>query len=306
MDPMKQAYKINISATALIICSLAQYGCSTAHEPHETLSSQVNTPVRSAADTGPAYPETPQANLPDDTNIITARSSATVAVRTLKLRRGHGLGYSSNARLHRGDTLEVLKVREDGWVEIRTSDGLTGWAWGPLLKIQGRKYITEKYKGMTHILVSRNQYLGPDGRLRGLAELRGLRLRPPLYSIQLTSKYGIRKHHPVNGGRNKMHAGVDLLAEVGTAVRSSAHGIIARVSKGKHYGNFVDVKHRLGFTTRYAHMSRTLVRKGQKVKAGQVIGLSGNTGATTGPHLHFELHRNGRTVRPGTYISALN
>lgn len=305
MEPIRRTYGINTMATTAIMCSLALYSCGTASGPHEALPS-LDIPEQSPAGATLDVSEPASSTIALDGKVTTALTNATVSVRTLKLRRGHGRDYSTIARLHRDDAVAVLHIRDDGWVKVQASGGLTGWAWGPLLNMDARKYVTEKYRGMTHILISRNQYMGPDGRVRSLAEVRGLHLRPPLHNVQLTSRYGVRKRHPVNGGHNKMHAGVDLQAEVGTAVRSAAEGVITRVTEGKHYGKFVDIRHRLGFTTRYAHLNKSLVKKGQRVKAGQVIGLSGNTGATTGPHLHFELRRSGRSVRPGTYISGLN
>jgi hypothetical protein len=230
---------------------------------------------------------------------------ATVIARGVSIRKSPGTRSASMGKIPKGTGLDVIEIREDGWCHVETHEGERGYIWAPLLNIKGRKFKTARYKGMRHILVSSNYYLGPDGVKRSRLEVRGLDFKKPLKSIKLTSRYGIRKRHPVNGGRNKMHQGVDLKARVGTAVRAAASGVVKSVRRGSNYGKYVDIKHKLGFTTRYAHLSRALVYKGQRVKAGQLIARSGNTGATTGPHLHFELHKRGRSVNPIRHISAL-
>ena len=236
---------------------------------------------------------------------IPAQIPATVIARGVNIRQAPGTAGASLGRAPKGTALSVTEIREDGWCRVETRDGLSGYAWAPLLNIEDRKFKTARYKGMRHILVSANSYLGPDGIKRSKLEVEGLSFLRPLKQIRLTSRFGVRKKHPVNGGRNKMHQGVDLKASVGTSVRAAAGGIVKSIKRGPNYGVYVDIKHKLGFTTRYAHLSRTLVKKGQRVKAGQLIARSGNTGATTGPHLHFELHKRGKAVNPIRYITAL-
>ena len=230
---------------------------------------------------------------------------ATVIARGVSIRQAPGIRAASMGKVAKGTGLKVVEIREDGWCKVETPEGDRGYVWAPLINIKGRKFQTARYRGMRHILVSSNYYLGPDGVKRSRLEVRGLDFKKPLKHVKLTSRYGIRKKHPVNGGRNKMHQGVDLKARVGTSVRAAASGIVKSVRRGSNYGRYVDIKHKLGFTTRYAHLSRALVKKGQRVKAGQIIARSGNTGATTGPHLHFELHKKGRPVNPIRHISAL-
>jgi len=231
---------------------------------------------------------------------------AIVLVRGASLRQGPDLRSASIGKITKGASLKVLEIRDDGWCQVETPEGDLAYIWAPLLKIEGKTFKTARYKGMRHILVSSNYYLGPDGVKRSSLEVRGLDFKKPLKTIKLTSRYGVRKKHPVNGGRNKMHQGVDLKANVGTAVRAAASGIVKRVTRGPNYGVYIDIKHKLGYTTRYAHLSRALVKKGQRVSAGQLIARSGNTGATTGPHLHFELHKKNKSVNPLKYISALS
>lgn len=109
----------------------------------------------------------------------------------------------------------------------------------------------------------------------------------------ITSRFGPR--------RMGSHHGVDLRAPVGTPVKSSMGGTVSFAGwKNSIYGNMVAVKHPNGLVTRYAHLSRVTVRPGQKVAQGQVVARSGNTGRSTGPHIHFEVLKNGRAINPLT------
>lgn len=111
-------------------------------------------------------------------------------------------------------------------------------------------------------------------------------LRPVVAKI--TSKFGYRTD-PKTGKQNAFHNGIDLAVPVGTPIKSPMPGIVDAITSGGDGGNQVIVKHDNGFKTGYAHLSKQLVKKGDKVKQGDVIGLSGNTGKSTGPHLHFTL-----------------
>ncbi len=113
---------------------------------------------------------------------------------------------------------------------------------------------------------------------------------------RITSPFGERKD-PFTGKR-AFHAGVDIAAPVGTPVLASAAGSVETVGTHARLGKYVKVKHDGVMSSVYGHMSATKVRKGQQVKAGQVIGAVGNTGRSTGPHLDFSLRKNGKPVNP--------
>jgi murein DD-endopeptidase MepM/ murein hydrolase activator NlpD len=89
---------------------------------------------------------------------------------------------------------------------------------------------------------------------------------------------------------------------MGAPIVAPAGGVVIRVVKETGYGNVLEIDHGYGITTKYAHCSRIVVRMGQKVKRGQVIANVGNTGLSTGPHLHYEIHVNGKVVDPLTYV----
>lgn len=98
------------------------------------------------------------------------------------------------------------------------------------------------------------------------------------------------------------HEGMDFTASVGTPIYATGNGIVERAdAKSKGYGNHVRIDHGFGYTTLYAHMSEMKVRPGQRVSRGEVIGYVGNTGKSSGPHLHYEVHKNGQPVNPINY-----
>ncbi len=121
---------------------------------------------------------------------------------------------------------------------------------------------------------------------------------PPLHG-RVSSAFGWRTLS-VNG--NHFHAGVDLAAPFGTAVHAARDGTVAKAGWGGSYGYVVYLDHGDGTQTRYAHLSRIDVRVGQALRQGDVLGRVGSTGASTGPHLHFELRFDGRAVDPLAYL----
>jgi murein DD-endopeptidase MepM/ murein hydrolase activator NlpD len=122
----------------------------------------------------------------------------------------------------------------------------------------------------------------------------------PIPGAKISSNFGYRKD-PFNG-RSAMHSGMDFKAPTGTPVRATGDGVIVRAGRKGGYGKTVEIRHKNGLITRYAHLSRINVKKGHKVNVGQVIGKVGSTGRSTGPHLHYEV-RQGKTARnPSKYI----
>jgi murein DD-endopeptidase MepM/ murein hydrolase activator NlpD len=116
-----------------------------------------------------------------------------------------------------------------------------------------------------------------------------------------TSGFGVRVS-PMGDGNEKMHEGLDIAAGVGTPIRAPAGGTVVFAGKKSGYGQIVMVDHGYGLETWYGHTSRVLVRAGQKINRGQPIALVGNSGRSTGSHLHYEVHVNGIPVDPINYI----
>jgi murein DD-endopeptidase MepM/ murein hydrolase activator NlpD len=120
--------------------------------------------------------------------------------------------------------------------------------------------------------------------------------------FRYSSNYGNR-NDPFTGGR-AFHAGMDFAAPTGTTVYSAAAGTVSFVGSKSGYGNVVEVKHPNGLMTRYAHLSGFLAKVGQAVNKGTPIAKVGSTGRSTGPHLHFEIHRNREAVNPKAFLDA--
>lgn len=121
--------------------------------------------------------------------------------------------------------------------------------------------------------------------------------RPFAGNHRLSSHFNPRRRHPVTG-RVTPHNGTDWAMPVGTPIVAPANGRVTRVENHPYAGRWIEIEHGQGYSTRYLHLSRPLVRVGQSVNRGERIALSGNTGRSTGPHLHYELHVNNRPVDP--------
>jgi murein DD-endopeptidase MepM/ murein hydrolase activator NlpD len=138
-----------------------------------------------------------------------------------------------------------------------------------------------------------------DGRTtwydgRGMGERKGQMAMPA--AGRISSTFGLRRH-PVLGFA-RMHKGLDIAAAYGSPIRAANDGVVAFAGRNGGYGNFVRLNHSGGMGSGYGHMSRIAVSNGQRVARGQVIGYVGSTGISTGPHLHYELYRNGVAINP--------
>ena len=118
--------------------------------------------------------------------------------------------------------------------------------------------------------------------------------------IKIASTFGMR-HHPILKTK-RMHNGVDFAAKIGTEIRATADGIVTFANKNKGYGNMIVIKHNTTFETLYSQMKEFTVRKGDKVKKGQVIGYVGISGNSSGPHLHYEVKKDNKNVNPALYF----
>lgn len=114
---------------------------------------------------------------------------------------------------------------------------------------------------------------------------------------RISSKFG-RRFHPVDK-RAKQHLGIDISSKKGTPVHASAAGtVIATITSNYGYGNQVVVQHQYGFVTRYAHLHSFIIKKGDTIPKGKIIGFVGNSGKSTGYHLHYEIHKFNKPIDP--------
>jgi len=127
---------------------------------------------------------------------------------------------------------------------------------------------------------------------------------PLLGDFHVSSGYGVRMD-PLRGTPS-LHEGLDFAAPHGTPVLATAPGVVTRAEWSGDYGQLVEVAHHEHYKTRYAHLSQRLVQAGDSVARGQALGLLGNTGRSTGPHLHYEVEHRGRSVDPVRALSPLS
>ncbi len=145
-----------------------------------------------------------------------------------------------------------------------------------------------------------HEYIDQKGKILTLPNKKQQLLSKPLNTMKISSKFGIRRH-PITG-RVKGHTGIDLSAKIGTPVYAAANGYVQRASRYSGYGKYILIKHNTSVNTAYAHLSKIQVKPGQYVQKGQIIGYTGNSGISTGPHLHYEVIQNGRYINPLTHI----
>jgi len=145
-----------------------------------------------------------------------------------------------------------------------------------------------------------------DAALNRLETLRGTALALPYGNPapgkSITSRYGNRIDPFL--GQLAFHAGIDFQASTGAKVVSTGAGTVIAAEYSGGYGNLVEIDHGHGITTRFGHLSKLLVKKGDRVSAGDVIGRAGTTGRSTGPHVHYEVRRNGQAVDPVHFLNA--
>jgi murein DD-endopeptidase MepM/ murein hydrolase activator NlpD len=123
----------------------------------------------------------------------------------------------------------------------------------------------------------------------------------PIPNADITSRFGYRKDPII--GNAAFHGGIDFRAEIGQPVQAPAAGVVEFAGSKGGYGNCVEIRHKNGLLTRFGHLSRIRVNEGDKIAAGAVIGDVGNTGRSTGPHLHYEIRVDDNPVDPWRYLS---
>ena len=188
--------------------------------------------------------------------------------------------------IRRGDTIEIL------YETYETEDGDFARYGNVLfanLKVDGTKIPIYRFKEKN----GDTDYYREDGM-----NLKNTLMQTPIDGARMSSGYGMRRH-PVLG-YNKMHKGVDFAAPRGTPIYAAGDGVIERLGRNGGYGKYIRIRHVNSLKTAYAHMSKYAkgMKKGKRVKQGDIIGYVGTTGRSTGPHLHFEVLKSGRQVNP--------
>ena len=140
------------------------------------------------------------------------------------------------------------------------------------------------------------------GSMRFFLEMFTWLVTHPLPNSRVSSSYGGR----TMSGRAENHSGLDLAAPTGTPIYATGPGIVTKSGWGTGYGQYVEINHGNGYLTRYAHASRLIVSVGDRVNAGDHIANVGCTGRCTGPHLHYEVVKDGQRKNPSSYLAMLD
>lgn len=181
--------------------------------------------------------------------------------------------------------------RYDNLKNFSNSDVMTETA-KMLDQISKEIYIQSKsYKELTKLARSKTEMMASIPAIQPIDRRR---------QKGFLSGFGIRIH-PIYKIR-RMHAGLDFTSPLGTPIYATGNGVIEEAGQESGYGNCVIINHSYSFKTLYGHMNRYIVKKGQRIKRGDLIGYVGNTGASTGPHLHYEVWKNGEPVNPVNFF----
>jgi murein DD-endopeptidase len=200
------------------------------------------------------------------------------------------------------EVANLLKSKIDFRRDLRSGDTFT--------VITGREMTHDSPTGRQRIeavsllrgLKAYNAFLFDDGNYyneTGESVLLAFLRWPTEKRFRISSSFSSDRLNPITGRRSP-HNGVDFATPVGTPIVSTGDGVVSRVGNHRFAGRYIDINHSGTFETRYLHLSKVLVKRGQRIKRGQKIALTGNSGRSTGPHLHFEFHVNGQPVDPLT------
>ncbi|WP_081980359.1 peptidoglycan DD-metalloendopeptidase family protein [Vibrio sinaloensis] len=207
----------------------------------------------------------------------------------------YSLGLSSNEI---NQVVSLLKEKINFSRDLRAGDKFE--------VVQSKQFVDGVFTGNRELqavkIVNRGReltaYLHTDGQYydkNGESLQRAFQRKPVNGGYRLSSHFNPHRKHPVTG-RVSPHNGTDWATPTGTPIVSTGDGVVIMTRKHPYAGNYVVIQHGSRYKTRYLHLSKILVRKGQKVSRGQRIGLSGATGRVTGPHIHYELLDRGRAV----------
>jgi len=184
----------------------------------------------------------------------------------------------------------ISTVLEDAGLKVETGDDKSAMG-GPLVAIDNPALFDNKVKELDDAL---------DLLDRMKSQARSLPIANPSPGHSISSTFGVRPDPLL--GTPAMHSGLDFRASVGSPAHVTADGTVIKAGWNGGYGRMVEVEHADGFTTRYAHLSKILVSEGQKLSAGDIVGNVGSSGRSTGPHLHYEVRRNGDALNPARFI----
>jgi murein DD-endopeptidase MepM/ murein hydrolase activator NlpD len=185
----------------------------------------------------------------------------------------------------------ITDALEDAGLPVDTSDSAISAMGGPLLAVGAAGNFEAKVKELDLALATLD---------RAKEQARRLPIANPAPGKAISSTFGVRRDPLL--GTPAMHAGMDFRAPTGSDVRAAGPGKVIRAGWNGGYGRMVEIDHGNGLTTRYAHMSRITVKEGEMVETGTPVGKVGSSGRSTGPHLHYEVRREGEAINPLGFI----
>ncbi len=186
----------------------------------------------------------------------------------------------------------ISEALEAAGLPVDKDEGKTGIG-GPLVAIDSPAMFETKVRELDEAL---------DMLEKLKAEARSFPIANPAPGRSVSSTFGVRKDPLI--GTPAMHSGMDFRAPAGSPAKVTAPGTVIKAGWYGGYGRMVEVEHAGGFSTRYGHLSKILVKEGQTVAAGDVVGKVGSSGRSTGPHLHYEVRRHGDALNPVRFIKA--
>ena len=189
-------------------------------------------------------------------------------------------------RIQKGDRFKV--IYNERYLEDGTFVGIEN------VEASVFEHLNEPFYAFEHQIPEQKEdsYFDENGK-----SLQSFFLKAPLNFSRISSRYSGRRFHPVQK-RWKSHKGTDYAAPTGTPIWSTANGTVIKAGYTRGNGKYVKIKHNSTYSTQYLHMSKILVRRGQQVKQGQVIGKVGSTGLATGPHVCYRFWHKGRQIDP--------
>ena len=222
----------------------------------------------------------------DDSLFVSARRAGVPARVLMDVIHVFSWDVDFQRQIRRGDRFEILfeRFRDDDGRPVKDGDVLFA-----SLSLSGADLPLYRFVDGDGAA----DYYDPKGR-----SARKALMKTPVDGARLSSRYGKRRH-PILG-YTTMHRGVDFAAPRGTPIMAAGDGVVERASRYGAYGNYVRIRHNRAYKTVYAHLKSYArgVRPGKRVRQGQTIGYVGSTGRSTGPHLHYEVHRNGKQINP--------
>ena len=292
-------------------------GLETAAEPEyeenlSTLLADVDAAIDLANVEAPEAAEVAEA----DAAIENTNENLEITYQTYRVKSGDMIGFIADAFDVTQDTIISVNnikqsrlIQPGQYLKIPSMPGIIY-----TVKKNGEtpNTIAEKYKVNADKIASVN-YLNNDSELKAGTSLfvpeaeldwaTRQEIKKPLHArYWLSSNYGWRDS-PFNAGKRTFHGGLDMAVASGTPIYAALDGTVTAVGFNATYGNYVIITHHSGYKTLYGHMKSTACRKGNFVYTNTIIGYVGSTGMSTGPHLHFTVYKNGKTINPFTVLN---